>query len=131
MNAMGVSTTRWLAGAILLAAGLYQFSQVKEACLGKCRTPLGFLLSEWRPGRNGAFFMGIHHGSLCIGCCWALMALLFVLGVMNLWWIAAVAAVVLLEKFTRSTALPKVFGAALVVWATFVLTGITEMGIPA
>lgn len=129
VDSMGVATSRWLAGGLLLAAGAYQFSPVKEACLGTCRTPLGFLATGWRPGRKGALSMGVRHGSLCIGCCWALMALLFVLGVMNLWWIAAVAAVVLIEKFTRSAALPKLVGAALMVWATFVLTGITEMGV--
>ena len=95
---MGSSTSRWIAGPVLVVAGVYQFTSLKNACLGKCRTPLGFLLSEWRAGRRGAFVMGVHHGSLCIGCCWALMALLFVLGVMNLWWIIGISLFVLAEK---------------------------------
>jgi predicted metal-binding membrane protein len=87
------------AGAmILIAAALYQLTPLKYACLARCRTPLGFLLSEWRDGRLGAFVMGVRHGLFCVGCCWALMALLFVGGVMNLAWVAAIAAFVLLEK---------------------------------
>ena len=128
VDSMGVSTDRWVAGAVLLIAGAYQFTGAKDACLGRCRTPLGFLLSEWRPGRRGALAMGIHHGSLCIGCCWALMALLFVLGVMNLWWIATVATIVLIEKTTRSSAVPRVIGLVLLVWAALVLIGVVEMG---
>ncbi len=130
VDAMGTSTSRWIAGPILVLAGVYQFSRLKNACLGKCRTPLGFLLSEWRAGRGGAFVMGIHHGSLCIGCCWALMALLFVLGVMNLWWIVLVATVVLIEKVTRNDALPRVLGVVLVAWGGVVLAGLagTQIG---
>jgi len=116
VTAMGVSTSRWLGGVLLVGAGAYQFTGVKDACLSKCRTPLGFLLTSWRGGRGGAFVMGVHHGSLCIGCCWALMTLLFVLGVMNLWWIALVAAVVLLEKLVPSVIVTRTLGAALVVW---------------
>ena len=116
VTAMGVSTSRWLGGLLLVGAGVYQFTGVKDACLSKCRTPLGFLLTSWRGGRGGALLMGVHHGSLCIGCCWALMTLLFVLGVMNLWWIAFVAAVVLLEKLVPSIIVTRALGAALVVW---------------
>jgi predicted metal-binding membrane protein len=124
VNAMGVSTTRWLGGLLLLGAGAYQFSGVKDACLSKCRTPIGFLLTSWRAGHGGAVVMGVHHGSLCIGCCWALMTLLFVLGVMNLWWIALVAAVVLLEKLVPSDAPTRVLGAGLSAWGVGLLVGI-------
>jgi predicted metal-binding membrane protein len=124
VNAMGVSTSRWLGGLLLVGAGAYQFTGVKDACLSKCRTPLGFLLTSWRSGPGGALMMGVHHGTLCIGCCWALMTLLFVLGVMNLWWIALVAAVVLLEKLVPSDALTRVLGAALVVWGVGLLADV-------
>lgn len=129
VNMMGTSTSRWLSGPVLFAAGAYQFSNVKDVCLGKCRSPLGFLLSEWRSGRRGALAMGLHHGSLCIGCCWALMALLFVLGVMNLWWIALVATVVLFEKITHSMMLPKLLGLVLIAWSLLIMTGLVETGV--
>ena len=131
VDAMGTSTSRWIAGPVLVLAGAYQFSGLKNACLGKCRTPLGFLLSEWRAGRGGAFVMGAHHGSLCIGCCWALMALLFVLGVMNLWWIALIATVVLIEKVTRTAVAPRMLGVMLIAWGTAALTGLVGTGVSA
>ncbi len=131
VDATGTSTSRWIAGPVLVLAGVYQFSSLKNACLGKCRTPLGFLLTNWRAGRGGAFAMGIHHGSLCIGCCWALMALLFVLGVMNLWWIALVATIVLIEKVTHNAALPRILGVMLVGWGAVVLAGLFETGVSA
>jgi len=77
---------------------VYQFSRLKRICLSRCRTPFAFLLGEWRPGVGGAFVMGARHGLLCVGCCWALMALLFVGGVMNLAWVAALAIGVAAEK---------------------------------
>lgn len=83
---------------ILVAAGVYQWLPIKQSCLSHCRSPLGFLSTSWREGRRGAAMMGITHGFFCVGCCWMLMALLFVAGVMNLAWIAALSAVVLLEK---------------------------------
>jgi predicted metal-binding membrane protein len=85
-------------GAVLIAAGIYQFTSFKNTCLAKCRMPIGFLLTEWREGSRGAFVMGIRHGLYCVGCCWLVMALLFVAGVMNLVWIAFLALVVLAEK---------------------------------
>ncbi len=124
VNAMGVSTSRWLGGLLLVGAGAYQFTGIKDACLSKCRTPLGFLLTSWRGGAGGAVVMGVHHGSLCIGCCWALMTLLFVLGVMNLWWIALVAAFVLLEKLVPSDAVTRALGVGLVVWGVGLLAGV-------
>jgi predicted metal-binding membrane protein len=98
---MGSALPLW-AAAILIAAGLYQFTPLKLACLNKCRSPLAFIMSEWREGRLGAFVMGLRHGGYCLLCCWSLMALLFVLGVMNLAWIALLAAFVLIEKLATS-----------------------------
>ena len=118
---MGVSSRDWLGGVLLVAAGLYQFTALKDACLRQCRTPLGFLATEWRPGNRGALVMGLRHGSFCVGCCWALMALLFVLGVMNLWWIAALAAVVLVEKFLPSDLLTRLLGIVFTVWGVALL----------
>ncbi|WP_164658061.1 DUF2182 domain-containing protein [Tropicibacter sp. Alg240-R139] len=88
------------AGALLLAAGLYQFTAFKDACLRHCRSPAHFLAEHRRPGLSGAFVTGADHGLYCLGCCWALMALLFVGGVMNLYWIAGIAIYVGLEKIT-------------------------------
>ena len=95
---MGSSTSGYLGGALLLAAGAFQWSPLKTACLKQCRTPMGFLITSWREGHRGALRMGLEHGAYCLGCCWALMLLLFVLGIMNLVWIAALAAFVLAEK---------------------------------
>jgi predicted metal-binding membrane protein len=87
-----------LIGGLWLAAGIYQLTPLKSRCLARCRTPLGFLLSEWREGARGALVMGMRHGAFCAGCCWLLMALLFVGGVMNVLWVAAIAAYILIEK---------------------------------
>lgn len=92
------STTSTLSGIFLVVAGLYQFSPWKNRCLQACRSPVSFLSSHWRKTRGGALRMGMEHGFYCVGCCWSLMLLLFVGGVMNLVWIAALAAIVLLEK---------------------------------
>jgi len=93
-----VSTSPVLGGVLLIAAGAFQFSRLKYACLSHCRTPMGFFLTEWRDGSRGALKMGLRHGKFCVGCCWLLMALLFVAGVMNLLWVALIAAIVLVEK---------------------------------
>lgn len=98
LNPMIVSTSVGLSGSLLLIAGVYQFSPLKRVCLANCRTPIGFLLGEWRTGIRGAFAMGLRHGGFCLGCCWALMALLFVGGVMNIAWIAALSIAVAIEK---------------------------------
>ncbi len=98
LSPMMVSTSPVLGGILLLTAGIYQWTPLKHACLSKCRSPLGFVLNEWREGRWGAFVMGLKHGGYCTGCCWSLMALLFVAGVMNLLWVAAIAGFILLEK---------------------------------
>lgn len=89
---------RWVAGATLLAAGIYELTPFKDVCLRKCRSPLGFLLTSWRGGNGGALRMGAAHGAWCVGCCWALMAALFALGVMSVGWMAFVAAVIAFEK---------------------------------
>jgi predicted metal-binding membrane protein len=89
---------RALAGATLIAAAVYQLTPVKDVCLRKCRSPLGLLLGSWRDGRSGAFRMGAKNGAWCVGCCWALMASLFALGVMSVIWMAFVAGVVAVEK---------------------------------
>lgn len=92
------STAPWLSAALLIAAGLYQLSSLKHVCLKHCRSPVAFLSGHWRNGPAGAFRMGVDHGAYCLGCCWSLMALLFVGGVMNLVWIAGLAVFVLIEK---------------------------------
>jgi predicted metal-binding membrane protein len=84
--------------AVLIAAGLYQLSPLKQACLSKCRSPVDFLVQHWRPGLGGAFRLGAHHGAYCLGCCIALMAVLVVAGGMGLAWVAAIALVVAAEK---------------------------------
>jgi predicted metal-binding membrane protein len=89
---------RPIAGAVLVLAAGYELTPLKDVCLGKCRSPLGFLLGAWRDGPGGALQMGARHGAWCVGCCWALMASLFALGVMSLGWMAFVAAVIALEK---------------------------------
>jgi predicted metal-binding membrane protein len=89
---------RWLAAATLLAAAVYELSPLKNVCLAKCRSPLGFLLGSWRDGRAGALRMGATHGAWCVGCCWALMTSLFALGVMSITWMALVAALIAAEK---------------------------------
>ncbi|MEY2532210.1 MAG: hypothetical protein QOF29_120 [bacterium] len=92
------SAGQWVAGGTLLVAAAYELTPFKDVCLSKCRSPLGFLLGAWRDGTSGAFRMGVRHGAWCVGCCWALMASLFALGVMSLAWMALVAALIALEK---------------------------------
>jgi predicted metal-binding membrane protein len=89
---------RWIAGATLVVAAAYELTPLKDACLSKCRSPVGFLVTSWRDGLSGAVEMGARHGAWCLGCCWALMASLFALGVMSLAWMAFVAALIALEK---------------------------------
>src|SRR2546422_468515 len=112
-----------LAGAaVLVAAGLWQLTPLKYACLARCQSPLGFLLAEWRQGRGGALVMGVRHGLYCLGCCWALMALLFVGGVMNLAWVAAIAAFVLVEETVPpGRVVGWLSGGAFVAWGVVVL----------
>jgi len=98
LSPMMVSASPYLGGALLIAAGIYQWTPLKHACLQNCRAPAEFLSRSWRNGTGGAVAMGVHHGVYCIGCCWVLMGLLFVAGVMNLLWVAAITALVLIEK---------------------------------
>ena len=93
---------RWVAGATLIVAAAYELTPLKDVCLGKCRSPLGFLLGSWRDGRVGGLRMGVGHGGWCIGCCWALMASLFALGLMSLVWMAFVAGLIAFEKLIPS-----------------------------
>ncbi len=117
-----------LGGVLLIAAGAYQFTPLKRACLAACRSPLAFILGQWRAGTTGAFAMGLHQGTYCVGCCWVLMALLFVLGVMNVLWIAALAAFVLAEKSLPGARwLGSASGALLVVWGGLVLWGAARL----
>jgi predicted metal-binding membrane protein len=98
LSSMMVGTSIVLGGLLLIAAGAWQLTPLKHACLKHCRSPLHFLSHHWRKGRWGAFRMGAEHGAFCLGCCWFLMGLLFYGGVMNLYWIVGLAAFVLLEK---------------------------------
>lgn len=98
MTGMMEITSKPLAGAVLIGAGLYQLTGLKQACLRHCQHPLSFLLHNWKPGLSGAMRMGARHGGYCLGCCWVLMALLFVGGIMNLIWIAGIAIYVGVEK---------------------------------
>lgn len=98
LSAEMISATPLLGGILLILAGVYQFTPLKHACLSRCRTPLGFLMTEWRDRTKGALIMGVRHGLYCVGCCWLLMTLLFVAGVMNLLWVALIAGYVLVEK---------------------------------
>jgi predicted metal-binding membrane protein len=117
------SSSKLMSGALLLAAGAYQFTPFKHACLGRCRSPMSLLLTEWREGYMGAFRMGLRQGAYCLGCCWLLMTLLFAFGVMNLIWIAALSVLVLLEKIVPQ---PSLFaqgtGAILLVWGVLITT---------
>ena len=95
-------TGRWIAGTTLVLAAVYELTPLKDVCLRKCRSPLGFLLGSWRDGPVGGLKMGLRHGGWCIGCCWALMASLFALGVMSLAWMALIAGLIAFEKLIPS-----------------------------
>jgi predicted metal-binding membrane protein len=128
VDPMIVSRSAALTAVLLVISGLYQFSPLKRACLARCRSPLAFVLGEWRGGgARGGFAMGLRHGLYCLGCCWALMALLFVGGVMNLYWIVALALVVAVEKLApHGDRLGWILGNVLIaagVWRMLTLTG--------
>jgi predicted metal-binding membrane protein len=117
LSPMMVVTSRVLSGLVLIAAGLYQWTALKQACLRRCRSPLEFIMTEWREGPSGAFAMGLRHGVFCLGCCWLLMLLLFVGGIMNMAWIAGIAAFVLVEKLAPAGHwIGRAAGVALVMW---------------
>jgi len=123
LSPMMVSTSEVLGGALLVGAGVFQLTPLKEACLRHCRTPLHFFMGEWRDGPRGALVMGMKHGSYCVGCCWILMALLFVAGVMNLLWVAAITILVLVERIApRGDVIGRAAGVLFIV-AGLVLAG--------
>jgi predicted metal-binding membrane protein len=125
LSATMASRSPLLGGGLLLLAGLYQWLPVKEACLSHCRSPLGFFSSEWREGVSGALVMGFRHGSYCVGCCWALMGLLFVAGVMNLFWVVVIAGFVLAEKVVpHGRLIGRITGALLAVWGLWMVVSI-------
>jgi len=116
LSAVMASSSGRVSGAILMAAGAYQLTPWKSKCLTHCRSPLGFLMADWRDGTGGAFRMGFRHGAYCLGCCWALMCVLFVVGVMNLVWVAALTGFVLIEKTGPAGAIvARVAGAGMIV----------------
>lgn len=113
LSPMMVSTSAVFGGLLAIAAGIYQFAPYKSACLQFCRSPIEFLSTHWKHGTFGAFRIGVEHGLYCLGCCWALMVLLFVGGVMNLLWIAVISLFVLLEKVAPWGSTFSRFGAVL------------------
>jgi len=124
LSPMMASTSPVLGGGLLMAAGVFQWSPIKYACLRHCRSPMGFIMTEWREGTRGALAMGLRHGAFCLGCCWVLMTLLFVLGVMNLLWIAALAAFVLIEKVAPAGQwISRITGLLLVGWGVWMIVG--------
>jgi predicted metal-binding membrane protein len=117
------STSVVLSAALLLLAGTFQFTSLKDACLTQCRSPFPFLLANWRDGDRAAFVLGMRHGSYCVACCWALMGLMFVFGAMNLVWMAALSLFVLGEKIApASWRLNRGAGVVLILWGVFLAT---------
>jgi len=115
VSAMGAATTPWAAAGLLAAAGAVQFTSLKQACLAKCRTPVGFLVTEWREGAAGAVRMGVRHGVFCVGCCWAIMLLPFVAGTMNMVWMVVLTLLVAAEKIVPfGPAVSRAIGAGLI-----------------
>jgi len=121
LSPMMESSSQFLAVGVLLAAGIYQLTPLKLACLKQCQSPIGFLTRHWKDGTSGSLRMGIEHGMFCLGCCWLLMALLFVGGVMNLIWVAVIATFVLLEKVApKGEIIGRVGGVLLIAFAGYV-----------
>lgn len=124
LSPMMVSTSKVLGSSLFIAAGIFQWTPLKNACLKHCRTPMGFIMTEWRDGGRGALIMGLRHGSSCVGCCWLLMALLFAVGVMNLLWVAVIAGFVLLEKvIPKGEWVARFAGVLFVVWGLWLIAG--------
>jgi predicted metal-binding membrane protein len=116
LTPVGASNSNVLSGVLLVAAGIFQWSKIKQACLRFCRNPFNFVMTNWKEGIPGALHMGIKHGLLCAGCCWALMLLMFVGGVMNLIWMILITAIILIEKVApRGDIFAKVAGVAMAV----------------
>jgi predicted metal-binding membrane protein len=123
LSGMMAVTSSVVGGGLLIAAGLYQMSPLKYACLRKCQSPLMFFARNWRKGSWGAFTMGLEHGIYCVGCCWVLMGLLFYGGVMELTWIVAIAVYVAAEKLIPTgTRLSAASGLVLIGWGVWILT---------
>jgi len=120
---------RWTAGGTLVVAAVYELTPLKDVCLGKCRSPLGFLLGSWREGPSGAFRMGAKNGAWCVGCCWALMAALFALGVMSIVWMAVIAGLIAFEKTVPWRRVAS-YGTAAVLLALGVLVLTTPSAVP-
>tara|TARA_B110000263_G_scaffold76973_1_gene67231 strand:+ start:8264 stop:9121 length:858 start_codon:yes stop_codon:yes gene_type:complete len=122
LSGIMVGTSAVLGAGLLIAAGVWQLTPWKNACLRHCRSPIGFLSAHWRPGRTGAFKMGVVHGAFCLGCCWFLMALLFYGGVMNLYWIIGLALYILIEKLLPAGArIGQLTGVILIAWGATLL----------
>jgi len=114
--------SKLVAGGVLIVAGVYQWTPLKQACLRHCRSPLAFLMQHWRDGALGAFVSGARHGLFCLGCCWMLMVLLFVGGIMNLAWIAGIALIVLIEKtLPWGGWMERATGTVLIAWGSLTL----------
>jgi len=121
LSPMMSSRSSWLAGGLLIGAGIFQWTPLKQTCLRHCRSPLSLLLNGWREGPKGALLMGWRNGVYCLGCCWLLMALLFVAGVMNLWWVGLITAFVLAEKLAPQTwRVGSLAGVILLLWGILV-----------
>jgi predicted metal-binding membrane protein len=114
---MMVMTSVMFGALLLIGAGVWQFTPLKHACLRHCRAPAEFLTRHWRAGQSGAVQRGVLHGAYCLGCCWMLMLLLFYGGIMNVYWIAALAAIIFVEKVApMGTVVSSFIGAVLIVW---------------
>lgn len=124
LSAAGGSTSAVLSAAILVAAGLFQFSGLKNACVTQCRSPFAFLMHEWRDGPAGALMVGLRYGANCVGCCWALMAVLFVVGTMNLLWMALFTLLVSAEKIAPARwRLGSMVGVGSIAWGAWLAVG--------
>ena len=124
LNPMMDSRSYMFSGVVLVIAGIYQWTPWKDACLEQCRSPLHYLMTSWREGKRGAIRMGMHHGAYCVGCCWALMAVMFAVGVMNVMWMLVIAFFVLAEKISpvSSRYIRIISGVGLVVWGGYWLS---------
>ena len=121
MSPMAVSSSMVVSALILLGAGAFQFTPLKDACLTQCRSPLAFFIAEWRDGGRGAFILGLRQGTYCVTCCWSLMAIMFVVGVMNLAAMALLTMFMLAEKVAPPAwHIDRVAGAALIIWGVWI-----------
>jgi predicted metal-binding membrane protein len=125
LSPMLIANNVYLAGALFVCAGLYQWTPLKHLCLKNCRSPLNYIINSWRNGRRGAFVMGWQHGLYCLGCCWLVMGLLFAIGIMNLVWVATIATFVFLEKlFPRGEVIARISGVLMTAFGAYlVVTG--------